>query len=79
MIINALSGMGERVEQNTLKYIKKQVIEDLIFVTEKMMKMRMEIGDGKPDIKQMADLHRYSETRWFLSKTLKTLDEDGGR
>lgn len=77
MIIDALSEVGERVKQDLKEYVIEQVVEDLVFVTEKMTKIRKEIGDKKPDIKQMADFHRYSEARWFLSRTLSSLDEDG--
>lgn len=74
MIIDALSEVGERVEKDLKEYVTEQVIEDMVFVTDKMMKIRKEIGDKKPDIKQMADFHRYSEARWLLSKTLNSLE-----
>lgn len=52
--------------------------EDIDFVTEKMRLIRESSkGYAYLDIKQMADFHRYSETRMFLTATLTSLESDG--
>lgn len=61
--------------QDTLNTVREQVLKDLVFITEKMLIMRKEIKNNRNlDIKQMADFHRYSETRLFLVDTLKSLE-----
>lgn len=64
--------MGERVKQ-----IKEDIKKDISFVTEKMNLIR-ESSKGRHslDIKQMADFHRYSETRMFLVNTLISLESE---
>lgn len=66
--------MGERV-QNSLEDIKGQIVQDVIFVTDKMTAMREKIKDSNYlDIHQMVDFHRYSEARLFLVKTLESIE-----
>lgn len=62
-----------------VKALKEQVIKDISFITEKMMMLREKNKNSEfLDIKQMADFHRYSETRMFLVNTLKSLEGDDG-
>lgn len=62
-----------------LKEVKHQIVKDIDFITEKMSTLRESaMGLYKLDIKQMADFHRYSETRLFLVNTLKSLERDDG-
>lgn len=65
--------MGERVDD----IVKKEILEDIAFITDKMISIR-ESGKGQDrlDIKQMADFHRYSETRMFLVNTLISLERE---
>lgn len=62
-----------------VKALKVQVVKDISFITEKMMILRERNKNSDfLDIKQMADFHRYSETRMFLVDTLKSLEGDDG-
>lgn len=75
----SLSGVGERELKDILEEVKEQIVNDLVFITDKMKIMRSKIRNNESlDIHQMADFHRYSETRLFLVDTLKSLEGDDG-
>ena len=52
-------------------------MDDIRFVSERIerIKAKANSGNGEMDIKQMADLHRYVETRLFLFQTVTCLDK----
>lgn len=55
--------------------LHEEISKDIGFVTGKMKLLRSEKGSfGELNIKQMADFHRYAETRLFLIKSLRSLE-----
>ena len=57
--------------------IREDLIDDIRFVSERIerIKAKANSGNGEMDIKQMADLHRYVETRLFLFQPVTCLDK----
>lgn len=57
--------------------ISEELMDDIRFVSERIerIKVKANSGNGEMDIKQMADLHRYVETRLFLFQTVTCLDK----
>lgn len=57
--------------------IREDLMDDIRFVSERIerIKVKANSGSGEMDIKQMADLHRYVETRLFLFQTVTCLDK----
>ena len=57
--------------------IGEDLMDDIRFASERIerIKAKANSGNGEMDIKQMADLHRYVETRLFLFQTVTCLDK----
>lgn len=66
--LNFLSESGDFLFE---KELKQQIIHEIKKSTEKIQSI---INKGDLDIKQMADLHRYAETRKFMVETLSIMD-----
>lgn len=57
--------------------IREDLMDDIRFVSERIERIKVKANSvsGEMDIKQMADLHRYVETRLFLFQTVTCLDK----
>lgn len=57
--------------------LQKKIFADIEFINDKIEDLRLaSMNKNTLDIKQMADYHRYAETRLFLVETLVALKED---
>jgi hypothetical protein len=69
-------GVKERLRVGERISLYDDIEEDIDFVTEKIKLLKKNAGKNELNIKQMADIHRYAETRLFLVRTQNYLELD---